>query len=594
MRIKAKTTPPATGATPRKAVSAPKAAKKVAPAAPASGLSGYSIDSSELTGKAALAALATERATRAGIAGPRARVASFSKLDAESAALAHLNDALASDAVKKFTRPKIETDDSDFKSLGAEASPLTKSTVVKFRQQFNKIPVYGSLVTVELDKGNVCIGINSSLGTPTGVKHIASVSPATALANAAKAAGVRASTLQQTPRLYYYFDQHARKWRIAYIIENVVPERPKGGAAGAKDAPLKDYVIDGHSGKLLAELPRIATMAAAVETVKDANNKTRKITVETVPGNKREMRNLALNVTTYDFNFKDPSAQGTLLPGTLYVAPPAPWSPEAIGAHANGAEVAKFLRTVLLRENIDNQGGEMISTVNCWDRREGVQPPRQWQNAYWNGEQMVYGQILFPDGTFYSVASMLDVVGHEMFHGVTDFTSRLEYVTQSGALNESYSDIFGVIIANFSRSLAKWKWDIGVGFSGPGTALRNLEDPALHDQPKHMDDFRTATPPFTYERNDYGWVHDNSGIHNFAAFKIMTAKNAGKFIFTKKEVAAMFFVALTVHLSRTSQFSDSRRAVVTAARSLFRNNSAALLARKVKAVEDGFDAVGIF
>ncbi len=561
-----------------------------------SGLTGYSIDLTDAAGETAFAKLSEARHAAHGIAGPsaaRSATASFKKLDAESAALAHLDQALASDAVKKFARPKIETADSDFKSLGAEASPLTHSTVVKFRQQFNKIPVYGSLVIVELDRNNACLGINSTLGTPSGVKHVANISPAAALATAAKAAGVRATSVNETPRLYYYFDQHESKWRLTYIIENVTTVRAKNKIKGASDAPIKDYVVDGHSGKLVAALPRIATMAASVEIVKDANNKSRKITVETLPGNQRQMHDAVLNVTTYGFNFKDPSTQGSLLPGALYVAPPSPWPLEAIGAHANGTAVAKFLRDVVLRNNIDNRGGEMISTVNCWDRAEGVVPPKQWQNAYWNGVQMVYGQILFPDGTLFSVASMLDVVGHEMFHGVTDFTSRLEYVTQSGALNESYSDIFGVIIANWGKALKNWKWDIGVGFDGPGTALRNIEDPTLHGQPKHMNNFHTATPPFTYERNDYGHVHDNSGIHNFAAFNIMTAMDAGQLLFTKKEIAAMFFIALTVHLSRTSQFSDSRRGMVAAARSLFRGNSAALLAKKVKAVEDGFDAVGI-
>jgi Zn-dependent metalloprotease len=269
------------------------------------------------------------------------------------------------------------------------------------------------------------------------------------------------------------------------------------------------------------------------------------------------------------------------------------WAVEAVGAHANGSEVARFLRSVVKRNNIDNRGGEMISSVNCWDRSEGTNPARQWKNAFWNGDQMVYGQIRSANGSFYSIANMLDVVGHEMFHGVTDHTSRLEYVTQSGALNESYSDIFGVIIANRGRPLDRWRWEIGSDWDGPGTALRNLRDPTLHEQPKTMRDYVTATPPYTWGRNDYGWVHDNSGIHNYAAYRVMTAKNGQTYLFGPAEIAALFYVALTQHLSRTSQFVDSRRAVIQAARSLFRNDSMATRDRKVKAVEDGFRAAGI-
>ena len=568
-------------------------AKAAASTANLAGLHGFAINVSDALGKAAFAKVAKSRAALRSLAG--ASAASFKKLDPEAAALDHLDQALASDAMKKFNRPTIETAASEFKSLGSEASPLTGSTVVKFRQMFNKIPVYGSLVTVEIDKNNACLGINSSLGSPIGVAHVAKVSPAAALATVAKAAGLRAAAMTQTPRLYYYFDQHASQWRLAYIIENVTPARAKSKSkqSSGTDARLKDYVVDGHSAKLLAELPRIATMATAVEAVKDANNKRRKITVEVAPGNKRMLRDTELNVTTYGFSYKDPSAQSSLLPGQLYQKPPTPWPLEAIGAHANGAEVARFLRKIVLRNNLDNRGGEMVSTVNCWDRGDGKVPARQWKNAYWNGKQMVYGQIKFPDDSFYSIASMLDVVAHEMFHGVTDFTSRLEYRTQPGALNESYSDIFGVIISNFSKPLSKWVWEIGRGFDGPGTALRNLADPALHDQPKHMRNYRSATPPYTYERNDYGWVHDNSGIHNYAAYKVMTAQDRGEYVFTKRAVAAMFFVALTVHLSRTSQFSDSRRAVVQAANSLFRSDSPRALRTKIKAVEEGFAAAGI-
>ena len=557
---------------------------------PTSGLSGFLLDSSEAAGKTAFAALAKSRPAFRGIAAGAGF--NFKKMDAESAALIHLDHALESSSVKKFVRPKIETAESEFKSLGSEAMPLTGTTLVKFRQQFNKIPVYGSLVTVELDKNNECLAINSSLGTPSGVNHVASVSPAAALKVAAKASGQVLKSLNQAPRLYFYFDQNTETWSLAYIIEDV-PKRDRTiSATGNIESPLMDYVVDAHSGTLLAELPRLNTMAAVQEVVKDAANKSRTITVETVGSGKKQMHDSILNVTTHGFEFKDPWVHRRQLPGTLYVKPPTPWPLEAIGAHANGTAVANFLRKIVIRNNIDNKGGEMVSTVNCWDRTEGVTPAKQWKNAYWNGKQMVYGQIKLPDGTFYSIASMLDVVAHEMFHGVTDYSSRLEYQTQAGALNESYSDIFGCIISNFTRTIAKWTWEIGVGFDGPGTALRNMADPTILDQPKYMKNYKKATPPYS-DVNDYGWVHHNSGIHNFAAYKIMTSKVGGKYLFTRRQVAAIFYIALTSYLSRTSQFSDSRRAIVLATRSLFRNKSAVDLAKRVKAVEDGFTAAGI-
>jgi len=560
--------------------------------APKTGLAGFVLDASEAAGKAAFTALAKSRPAARGIAASGAF--SMRKMDPESAALSHLDHALESDSVKKFVRPKIETGESEFKGIGSEAMPLTGTVLVKFRQHFNKIPVYGSLITVELDRNNECLAINSSLGVPSGVSHIASVSPADAMKVAAKAAGQVLKSLKQTPRLYYYFNQNSENWCLAYIIEDVPKRSPKVAENGHLESPLQDYIVDAHSGKLLAELPRVNTMAAVQEVVKDALNKSRKITVETFGNGKKQMHDGALNLTTYTFDYMDPDTQPNLLPGTIYMKPPAPWPLEAIGAHANATTVARFLRNVVKRNNIDNKGGRIVSTVNCWARAEGKSPAKQWKNAWWDPDlkQMVYGQVKFPDGSFYSIASMLDVVAHEMFHGVTDYTSRLEYQTQAGALNESYSVIFGTIIANSPKARNKWNWELGVGFDGPGTALRNMADPTLMDQPKHMKDYFKTSPPYT-GRNDYGGVHINSGIHNFAVYKIITAKTGDKYTFTWRQLAAMFYIALTAHLSRTSQFTDSRRAIVQATRSLFRKESAASLARKVKAVEDGFSAAGI-
>jgi Zn-dependent metalloprotease len=513
--------------------------------------------------------------------------------DPEASARLYLERAVAGTGGKSLARPVTGAGASEFRSLGAEAVPLTGTTMVKFRQAFNKIPVYGSLVTVELDKENRCVGINSSLGTPDGVSHIARISPHAALAVAAKSAGQPLSKLKNTPLLHYYFHLDDSAWHLAYIVESVRQRKRKVLADGRSDAVLKDYVVDARSGKLLAALPRMSTMAAATESARDGLRARRVIAVERQSGGRRVLRDVVLNLTTYDFGFKDPWKQSRLLPGAIGCNPPKPWPVEAVAAHANAADVARFLRGVLKRNNIDNRGGEMISSVNCWDREEGVAPPREWRNAYWNEKQMVYGQIMFPDGSFFSIANMLDIVGHEMFHGVTDHSSRLEYRTQPGALNESYSDIFGTIIANYRKPLGRWEWNIGTDFEGPGTVLRSMKDPTRHDQPKLMKDFKRAIPPYTYERNDYGHVHDNSGIHNYAAYRVMTAKSGGTYVFSGVEIAAMFYIALTQHLSRTSLFTDSRRAVLQAAQSLFRNNPPAVRDRKIRAVTSGFAAAGI-
>jgi Zn-dependent metalloprotease len=529
------------------------------------------------------------------------------QLDPETVAHRYLQQALQSDSVPLFTAPKSDGAESEFNSIGTEAIPLTGTTTVKFRQMVNKIPVYGTLVTVELDEANNLVSLNSALGEPADVNPVAKIAPADAVKAAEKFPGYRKDMAGIVPRLNYYFDKDASKWRLVFILEDV-PVRPASSTKGVRAklprgpaSPPKsdedhtdlrphymDYIVDAHTGKVVAELPRTPSMAATAVNAVDGLGKARQITVETT-GTTKLLKDTSLNVQTFDFKFRDPEVAQSKLPGAVINHPPD-FSPSAVSAHANAAAVASFLRTVLRRNNIDNQGGAMRSSINCVVVRES-RDGKQWFNAFWNGDQMVYGQRL--NGTnMMSLSVDLDVVGHEMFHGVTDSTARLEYANQSGALNESISDIFGIIIANFSNPDPRtWNFKVGEGLSPSGEPFRDMSDPAKFGQPAHMDDF--VVLPNT-ERGDFGGVHTNSGIHNKAAFNILTAVGAdGNLVLTPQEVAAVFYLALTQQLSRTSQFGDSRRGALTSARTLFRNLPQEQQSAKLRAIEKGFTAVGI-
>jgi len=533
------------------------------------------------------AKLTEERATAPAfsLVGPQ----NVEKIDPETAAKHYLDQALESSSVPALTAPKTTAGDSEFKSLGTETIPLTNTTTVKFRQTLNQIPIYGSLVTVEMDDSNNLLSINSSVGEPKDAPSVATISQADAIKAVKSYPGYRKDLAGIVPHLNYYFDNGTAKWRLVFILEDVpvtVDSKQKGGT------PLPhrmDYVVDAQSAKVIAELPRTPSMAAATEQAVDGLNKPRSIQVE-INGAKKLLSDKALNVQTFDFKFDDPQDDAANLPGAAISSPPVPWPPSAVSAHANAAAVAQFLRTVLRRNNIDNKGGPMNSSINCVVQQE-TPGGNQWFNAFWNGSQMVYGQRKNGTGLM-SLAVDLDVVGHEMFHGVTDSTARLEYVAQSGALNESYSDIFGIIIANFDNpNTLTWNWKVGEGLSPDGKPFRDMQKPSLFGQPENMKNF--VKLPLT-RKGDNGGVHTNSGIHNKAAYNILTAKDSsGQLVFKPAEAAAIFYLALTQQLSRTSQFSDSRRAVITSARTFFRTLPAAQLAEKITAIEDGFSAVGI-
>lgn len=558
------------------------------------GLTTFSMHALDESSSGAVEQLQEERPLYRGIApegGDRE-----SDLDPETAARRFLEQALTSEAVPSLTSPVANGVTSQFKTISTETIPLTNTRTVKFRQTVNDIPVYGSLVTVEIDDGNNLVSIDTALGEPEGVDPVATVSPADARTAVAAAPDGYAPTLNGVvPRLNYYFDLRQSRWRLVYILQDVPvtldrAAEPRSERESQLEPPrFIDYVVDAHDGQVVALLPRTPSMAAGEEqTATDSFGVERTFLVSR-EGDRLVLSDPVHNVQTFDFGFGDPAVNNDRLPGDGIANPPA-WTPAAVSAHANAVAVSDFLHKVLMRDNIDGSGGVMQSTVNCVVR-DASPGPNQWHNAFWDGRQMVYGQVLRGD-ELRSLSANIDVVAHEMFHGITDHTSRLEYAFQSGALNESYSDIFGTIVANLGKDDPRsWDWLLGENLLVGDKPFRDLSDPTRFGQPAHMDQFRVL--PNT-RAGDWGGVHVNSGIHNKAAFNMLTAEDEdGVLILTPGEVAAVFYLALTQRLSRTSQFADSRRHVVSSARTLFRTLPADQLSRKVAAVDAAFAAVGI-
>lgn len=178
-----------------------------------------------------------------------------------------------------------------------------------------------------------------------------------------------------------------------------------------------------------------------------------------------------------------------------------------------------FFWKIYQRDSLDNQGLVLTGTVHYG---------QEYQNAFWNGQQMVFGD---GDGEIFNRFTVaIDVVAHELSHGVTETEAGLIYFEQAGALNESLSDVFGSLVKQYhlGQTAAEADWLIGEGLlaegingkglrsmSAPGTAY---DDPLLGNdpQPAHMDDFIKT-------RDDNGGVHLNSGIPNHAFYLAATA-----------------------------------------------------------------------
>jgi hypothetical protein len=182
---------------------------------------------------------------------------------------------------------------------------------------------------------------------------------------------------------------------------------------------------------------------------------------------------------------------------------------------------------------------------------------------------MVYG-----DGARYfkPLAGGLDVFAHEMTHGVIQHTADLAYQFQSGALNESFADVFAVMIDREDFLLGEDVVRTG------HIALRDLANPSnpqvLEPQPSHMSQYQNLP----IER-DNGGVHINSGIPNRAAYLLISAIG-------REKAERILYRALANYLTRTSEFIDCRRAVIRAAQELYGQTEA-------NAAAQAYDAVGI-
>lgn len=185
-------------------------------------------------------------------------------------------------------------------------------------------------------------------------------------------------------------------------------------------------------------------------------------------------------------------------------------------AYDYSGDVYDFYKKIFSRNSLDDKGMSLISSVHLG---------RNFNNAFWNGEQMAYGD---GDGSlFVRFTKALDVVGHELTHGVVTHTCNLQYQDESGALNEHFADAMGVLISQWRarQTVKRAAWTIGAEIMGPGTTAKCLRtfkdepayqgDPILGDdpQPKHLKDKYTGS-------DDNGGVHINSGIPNHAFYLV--------------------------------------------------------------------------
>lgn len=224
------------------------------------------------------------------------------------------------------------------------------------------------------------------------------------------------------------------------------------------------------------------------------------------------------------------------------------------------------------RNSIDDQGFKLINYVHY---------DVNFFNAFWNGQYMTFG-----DGTG-SPLTTVDIVGHEVTHGLTTFTANLNYQYESGALNESFSDIFGTMI-EFHAKPADANWTLGEDM---GMIMRSLNDPNAYQHPDtYLGNYWHA------DASDNGGVHTNSGVLNYWFYLMSeggsgTNDNGDNYDITGlgiDKAAEIAYRMLTVYLTNTSQYSDARFYAVLSAADLYGDCSPEMIT-----VIDAMYAVGV-
>lgn len=252
-------------------------------------------------------------------------------------------------------------------------------------------------------------------------------------------------------------------------------------------------------------------------------------------------------------------------------SPTAGWLPDAVGSAWGLAATYDYFQDRFKRNSLDGQGGKISSIV-----RYDV----NLANAFYihQTKTMVFGD---------SETKFIEVTGHELTHGVSASSGNggiLEYQSQSGALNESLSDIFGNMVKLYATGAQDWK--IRLLQNGKDNVIRDFQNPnnvvnGGITLPKNMSQYVKLTAD-----QDHGGVHVNSSINNHAFY--LAAEGLPDPI-GLKDAEQIFYRAQTMHLQKQSQFIDMRLAAVASAQELFGANS-----KQLQKIKEAYDGVEIF
>ena len=458
------------------------------------------------------------------------------KLDANGASQdADLYRLAATNFLQDFVIMHLDAAGDEAMIVGKSRLDEVGNVHIRFGQEINGLPVAGAamMVHAKANTGEV-FAVNGDFVANKNLPVAPAIGAERALRGAIRHMGVKGQMLSK-PELTYVLTDDGRGASLAW--KALVSYTDEVG-------PQQDWIFsDALTGKLVARHPTFHH--AKVLRTYTANN-------------------------------------GTSLPGTLRCSSSTCSTGDAAvdAAHNNAGTTYDYYSSKHSRDSLNGSGMTLTSTAHY---------SSNYNNAFWNGAQMVYGD---GDGsTFIALSRSLDVVAHELTHGVTSNESNLTYSNQSGALNEALSDIFGAATEAWDDGgISSNTWKLGEDIYTPGTsgdALRYMNNPTADGQSYDY------YPERYTGSSDNGGVHLNSGIANLAFYLMVQGGShpRGKTSVTVPAIGLtkaekIFYYAQTSCLTASSNFEAARNCTAQGATNLYGATEAAN-------VHLAWDAVGV-
>ena len=386
----------------------------------------------------------------------------------------------------------------------------------------------------------------------------------------------RFMTEEPTVELYIYRGED--RDHLAYRVE--MPRLD-----GTEETAIPVIFVDAHTGEKVFEYNNLQTgsgnsLYSGTVTIDTSSS-----------GSTYYMEDLTRRMGTFNMNNTGSTSTGTGGTQSRYTGTDDVWSATSeragVDAHYGARWTYDYFKNVHGRNGINGSNGPGTTTaaansgISLVSSR--VHFGSNYNNAFWYQNKMSYGD---GNGSTFSPLVTLDIAGHEMTHGVTQYTAGLTYANESGALNESMSDVFGAMVESYARggAITADTWKIGeqcyTPANGTGDALRYMDNPHLagnggytaDDDPDHYAERYTGTA-------DSGGVHINSGIGNKAFYLAVaggTHHRSGVTVtgMGSTNAARIWYRALTVYMTSSTNFSGARTATLNAATDLFGSGSA--------------------